>query len=403
MVEVNEITYVKPIKKTSVRYPTIDVIRGIAVLGILLINANYFSTITIERYNPLSHGEFTGLNYWIWALEMVFVKQRFMTVFSILFGAGVFLMVQSNINKGLNATQLHIKRMLWLVGIGAVHGYLVWDGDILVSYAFCGLVMYVFKNLSIKWLYVVATLFLLIPFRYTIQDIQNPPEITEEVHQFWFPKQEVLEQKKNANMGSWLEETPKRASVTFRRQTSDFISWTLWRVGGLFLIGIALIKSKFLTGERPLYIYVHTFWYSFLLSVPISCLGVYHYVMSNFNYTIFATSYSAVLYLASISMAFMYISGIIILVKKQIFQQALTQFERIGKIALSNYILQSILGTLIYFGYGFGFYGRVDRTFVVLSVVGIWAVNIVFTNYWLKRNKQGPLEYIWRTLTYGKS
>ncbi len=388
-----------PLKK---RIESLDIIRGFIILGIFIININYFSTITIERYHPTVHGNFNWLNQLIWVLEYTLVKQRLMTVFAILFGAGIYLMAKHNKNKGLKEAPLHFTRMFWLVIIGLIHAYLIWDGDILVSYALCGCVVYFLRNMSAKALIIIGTIMILIPFWGTFKTIVVNEPVPKEDLAFWNPDNELLQEALQSHQVSWTKETPGRIKTAFRRQTSDFITWSLWRVGGLMLLGMALMKLDVLTAKRPKKTYTRMLLVSAGIGLPISFYGTLFYMKSNYDFSVFIGLKSATFYFGGLILGFSYIALLILLVKSDGFKYIKKSFSALGKMALTNYIMQSVFGTLIFFGYGLGYWGKVDRTFLVLVILAVWVFQAIFSNYWMKHYNYGPLEWLWRSLIYRK-
>ena len=148
----------------STRITTIDVIRGVAVLGILLLNVQTFA-MPFEAYtNPTVYGDLEGLNYWVWYFTSLLGDQKFMTIFSMLFGTGLILFTDRLEQTGRPAVALHCRRMGWLLLIGLLHAYLIWYGDILVSYAICGLVVIWMRKLPSLWMLLIGIMLLIIPF-----------------------------------------------------------------------------------------------------------------------------------------------------------------------------------------------------------------------------------------------
>src|SRR5438132_1465135 len=124
------------------RITTLDALRGFALLGILTMNMQSFSMIGAAYFNPTAYGDLTGVNYWVWYLCAVFADSKFMTIFSMLFGAGIVLMTGRAEASGRRAALLHYRRMGVLLLFGLAHAYVLWPGDILYSYAICGCVLY---------------------------------------------------------------------------------------------------------------------------------------------------------------------------------------------------------------------------------------------------------------------
>src|SRR5262245_47254167 len=140
-----------PVEEASRIAPN-DVLRGFALLGILVMNIQSFSMIDVAYINPTAYGDLTGANYWVWVLCHVFADLKFMSIFSMLFGAGILLMTERVEARGGRAAPLHYRRMAWLVLFGLLHSFLLWTGDILYTYGLCGMVVYLFRKRSSRTL-----------------------------------------------------------------------------------------------------------------------------------------------------------------------------------------------------------------------------------------------------------
>ena len=147
----------------SDRIHILDILRGYALLAIMVMNIQYFSMIMSAYINPTAYGDFTGVNRWIWILSHLFADQKFMSLFSLLFGAGVLLFTDRLASKGNTSLGLHYRRTFWLFLIGIAHAYLLWYGDILVPYAICAIIVVLFRKLSPNLLSLIGVLLLLIP------------------------------------------------------------------------------------------------------------------------------------------------------------------------------------------------------------------------------------------------
>jgi uncharacterized protein len=145
------------------RIVSLDVLRGVAVLGILVMNIQSFSMPSAAYINPTAYGDLTGINKWIWIISHILASGKFMSIFSILFGAGVLIFIQNAQARGEKAFALHFRRMGWLLLFGLIHGYLLWSGDILVCYSLCGMVIWFFWNSSSGKLLRAALIFFLVP------------------------------------------------------------------------------------------------------------------------------------------------------------------------------------------------------------------------------------------------
>ncbi len=130
------------------RIASLDVLRGVALLGILPMNIQAFSMIGAAYVNPTAYGDFHGANYWVWFSCHLLADEKFMTIFSMLFGTGIYLMTSHIEAAGKNPTALHFRRMGWLILFGVLHAYLLWYGDILVNYGLCGLLAYCYRKMA---------------------------------------------------------------------------------------------------------------------------------------------------------------------------------------------------------------------------------------------------------------
>ena len=141
------IGYYGPVTQSD-RIVPIDVLRGFAVLGILVMNIQAFSMIGAAYFNPTAYGNFQGLNYAVWLISHLLADSKFMTIFSLLFGAGIVLMSERMESTGRKPTPVHYRRMVILLIIGIAHAYLLWDGDVLYAYAMCGILVFLFRRLK---------------------------------------------------------------------------------------------------------------------------------------------------------------------------------------------------------------------------------------------------------------
>src|SRR5687767_8777869 len=179
------------------RIEAIDVLRGIAVLGILLMNVQSFSMVESAYFNPTAYGNFEGVNVWAWVFTRLFADQKFMTLFSLLFGAGIILMSESALAAGRRPAPAHYRRMFVLLLVGLLHAYLLWYGDILTFYALCGMALFVARWWRPGILFGLGLAFLAVPslifaaIQYFLP--QFGPEVRHEFEQAWSPDAEAIE------------------------------------------------------------------------------------------------------------------------------------------------------------------------------------------------------------------
>ncbi|MBL4673964.1 MAG: hypothetical protein JKX81_17010 [Arenicella sp.] len=195
--------------KTQQRIISLDLLRGIAVLGILWMNIQSFSSPLAAYGNPTAYGDFSGANFYAWVIANVFAEFKFMTLFSILFGSGIAIFYNRASEKGFNAQALNTRRMQWLLLFGLIHGYFIWYGDILFIYAICGLIAVKFVNVSLKRQLVSASLMFMVPvlFIYLLSLLiaTGDTELMAELTRDWAPSEALLQQEISAYKGSWLD------------------------------------------------------------------------------------------------------------------------------------------------------------------------------------------------------
>ena len=393
-----------PVQETE-RIHAIDVLRGVAVLGILVVNIQSFSMPDATILNPTAYGELTGINRWVWLFTHVLFEQKFMTIFSMLFGAGILLMTGRLEHRGLRPGPVHDRRMIGLLVFGLLHAYLVWTGDILVCYAMCGFIVYLFRRREphslMLWgfgIIAVASLLSLI-FGWTMPHWSA--DSVADLAQSFTPSRETIAENLAAYRGSWLSQVTYRAPVAFQAQTFMFLVWGLWRAGGLMLVGMGLFKLGVLSAVRSSRFYWSLIAAALAIGIPVVLFGVRQNFDAGWNvkYSFFIGSQYN--YWASILVSLGWVGAVMLICKHGILRAATTRLAAVGRTAFSNYIFQSLVCTTIFYGHGFGLYGRIDRAGQILIVIGVSAVEIAVSPWWLRRFRFGPLEWAWRSLTYG--
>jgi uncharacterized protein len=386
------------------RLPSLDFLRGIAVLGILILNIQTFAMIESAYLNPTANAELTGLNRWIWIFSYLFGDQKFMTLFSLLFGAGIVLFSNRAQSKGQSAAALHYRRVGWLLIFGLIHAYVFWYGDILVPYALCALLIFLLRNVGPWKLFILGLIVLSVSSGlYFLSGYSLPywpQEAYQGVMQAWQPSTELIENEIQAMRGGWLEQMSKRVPASFYFQTFIFFFWSFWRVSGLMLIGMALFKWGILSAQRSRRFYV---WMSVIglgIGLPLVAFGIIKKFEVNWlmDYAMFfGMQYN---YWGSLLVSAGYIGIIMLISRSEGWQGFREPFMAVGKMAFSNYFMQTIICTFLFYGHGLGLFERVNRLTHILIVLTIWILQLLFSTWWLKRFRFGPLEWLWRSLTY---
>ncbi|MGD9401177.1 MAG: DUF418 domain-containing protein [bacterium] len=388
------------------RISSIDVLRGVALLGILIMNIQSFSMIMAAYLNPTAYGDLTGANWWVWTLSNIFANEKFISIFSMLFGAGIVLMTERAEARGANPRKLHISRSIWLIVIGLLHAYLLWYGDILFTYGVCALIVFAGRKVRPRKLIVIGLIvfsvaFLLFMFfGFSLQFW--PEENRVESMRNWMPTAEQVAEELAAYRGGWLEQMPVRVSSAIALQTFILLILEGWRVCGLMLIGMALFKMGVLSAARSLRFYANMVWIGYGAGLPLVIAGTANNFAAgwSFEYSMFYGSQWN--YWGSIFVAMGHVGLVMLLCRSGLFERLKRVLAAFGRMALTNYLMQTVICTSIFYGHGLGLFGRVERWQQILFVLAIWAVQLIYSPLWLRRYRFGPAEWVWRSLTYGK-
>ena len=392
-----------PVAETA-RIDAIDVLRGVALLGILVMNIQSFAMPQAAYFNPTAYGDLEGANLRVWLAGRMLADQKFMTIFSMLFGAGIVLMAGRAAATAV-PRRVHYRRMGWLLVIGLLHAHLLWHGDILFLYAVCGMLVYPLRRLAPVRLLALGTALLAVASVYSVGSGLSLPHWPEEARAgfttyVWQPTPEMIESELAAFRGDWLAQQPFRSSGALGFETVFLLSWGLWRAGGLMLIGMALFKGDVFSARRSGRFYAVLIAAAAAVGLPLQAYGLYldfargwtvwsFFIGMQFNYW------------PSVAVSLGYV-GLVMLACRTAALKPLTRpFAAVGRTALTNYLLQTILCTTIFYGHGLGWFGSVDRLGQVGVVAGVWALQLVASPLWLRRFRFGPAEWAWRSLTYG--
>ena len=386
------------------RILSLDLLRGIAILGILPMNIQAFSMIGPAYVNPTAFGDLHAANLWVWLVSHVFADEKFISIFSMLFGAGILLTTERIELSGRRSLGFHLRRMAWLILFGLLHGYLLWSGDILFDYGVCGLLVYLFRKRTPRALLVTGMLIfavaplLLAVFRWSFP--YWPLDQQQGLRQSWHFNTLQAAQQTASYRGGWLEEMHARIPDTAQAETIIFGTFSLWRELGLMLVGMALLKLGVLTAQRPTAFYRRMFWWGLFLGLPITIFGTWRDFAHHWEFVYGFFIGQQYNYWASLALAFAWIGLAMGIAHRAPVGGITRRIAAVGRMAFSNYILDSLLCTALFYGYGFGLFGKVSRVGQLGVVMAIWMVQLGISPVWLKRFQFGPLEWLWRSLTY---
>jgi uncharacterized protein len=380
---------------------SLDVLRGVAILGILLMNIQSFAQPSYD--SPLAYGDFRKANLAAWLFCRIFANLKFLSIFSMLFGAGLYLFTSRIEATGKSSAWLHYRRMAVLLSFGLIHGYILWSGDILAHYGFCGMLLYPFRKLSIRPLLLIGGMLTVVPLIGGIVYLRTmSPSEQQDFESELHPNSAAINQRLATYRGSWLTQESDRVSQTREFETTVFAWEYFWREIGLMFVGMALFKIGVFSAKLSRGVYQAMVAAGILVGVPLTLFAFYcNYKIAWQSQQIYIRG-EALDYISSLFVAFGWV-GVIMLLCKASYGMALQRSLRcVGRSAFSNYILQTVICSLLFYGDGFSLYGRVSRGGQLAIVVLIWAVQIALSNLWFRFYQMGPLESLWRSLTYWK-
>jgi len=377
----------------------IDVIRGLALCGLPLIHALEFgfSEVPLSVPDELSPGD-----QFFWYVVAIFAVGKFISLFGLLFGAGIVLATRRADDLGQPVAARFSRRFGVLFLIGLMHAYLIWYGDILVPYALIGFLVFWGRRWSIRWLcsfgVVLLAVFpltslllglLAIGFEVDLSGMTEDDAETEKFDEWW----------KQSFEGGWLEQMPARALAAFVIQLVGIPLYLVWFSGGLMFLGMAGARTGYLLGEKSVGLYRKLA----LICVPAGLLlGVIGKIIakSQMDRTELLMTFLFVGYGAILVTACGYLNLLLWWSKRSPGGAVWNSLADVGQMALSNYLLQSILFGLIFHGHGLGLSDELPYGVVLLVCPILWLIGISVSRWWLDRYRFGPVEWLWRRLTY---
>jgi uncharacterized protein len=395
------------------RWDSIDTLRGVAVLGIFLMNIPTFAMTGAAFFNPPVAGGFEGGDYATWLVSHLFFDMKMMAIFSMLFGAGIVLMAERLIETGRRPAGVHYRRMLWLLAIGLAHAYLIWFGDILVPYALVGMMVYPLRRLSPRWLAVIgccvlpvsmAMFGLMQAFFELMRGATSGPmaEAWPETKLMFIPTEASLEAERQKVMGGFVHRVAATAPGVAMMQITVFAIYTLWRAAGLMLLGMALHKWGVFKAERSTRFYATMVLAGGLLGGGLVAAGVVVNHRNGFDPVAFFGVVGWFNYVGSVGVALAWVGLVMLACKAAALGPVRRVLAAVGQMAFTNYLMQSVIAAFIFYGWGLGHYGQLSRVELVPIVLGVWAFQLIASPLWLKWFRFGPMEWLWRSLTYWK-
>lgn len=392
------------------RIAEMDVLRGFALLGILLMNAEFFFRPMQGIYLGLDRS-LTGADAVAAWLVMTLVQGKFYTLFSMLFGMGFALQLERAAARGAEFGGVYTRRLVALAVFGLVHGLLIWAGDILLPYALVGFTLLLFRRTPVERLPRWAAGLMLTPvllmglFVGMGSLAASNPVARKQIERAQVENErQVLDRAARATEvysgGTHAERTRQRVDdVVQQIQFLPFFSLTLL---GFFLLGAWFVRSGTMTrpaDHLPRWRRMRAIGLG--VGVPLATLAMllgYGDGLLRLSGRVYLAS--TVMAVAALLLSFGYLAGVVLLVQRSEWRSRLAPLAAAGRMALTNYILQSVVMTAIAYSWGLGLFGRVPRAAQIPLALTVWGGNLAFSVWWLGRFRFGPLEWLWRSITY---
>ena len=392
--------------KTSERYVILDTLRGFAILGICAANYPEFSLYTFQGKEITDAMPTAGIDRVLRFMLYFLVDGKFYTLFSLLFGIGFSIIISNAARKGVNGFRIFYRRMALLTLIGFLHLMFIWSGDILMLYALLGMCLPLLRNVSDRGLLRTAAFFLLLPIAVdAVTQVLGVSLSAPAVREQWryCDRYGITEE----NFGYWLRDATSYGDMfKFLIQgawvrVQEFVDGNRYfKVFGLFVLGFYIGRNRMyadLAARKPLLRRVTVI--GLAAGLPLSLL----YAWSCMNGHPLGNAVHTAIYTVSVyPLGLAYMCGMCLMYLRH---KDLAVWRRLaypGRMALTNYIGQSVIGALLFYGIGLGLGASFGLVQTELVVAGVYLFQMAFSRVWLRFFRFGPLEWIWRMLTYGR-
>ncbi|WP_455662604.1 DUF418 domain-containing protein [Pradoshia sp.] len=386
------------------RMAHLDMIRGLALLGILIANMALYASPSI--YMNLINKEWwtSGPDIIVKQFIYIAVDYKFISIFSFLFGVGFILFLQNAEKKGRSGLMLFIRRLVVLLLFGLLHSYLIWFGDILLLYAILGFALLVFYRRKLHTLLYTAFGLLIIPAIWVAAHTFLPEFVpwglplgpmVEEANQLLSESAAVY------SGGTYGEIFQQRLVDLSYMQNSSLLTVPL--TFAMFLLGAYGWQKGWLRDpETHVAVIWKIWWWSGGVGLLFLAFQLWLYYTVDAAQSGFNNSHWAGILISGPSIALFYMTSLLLLIRRPFFRKLFTPLEAAGRMALTNYLIQSFICTFLFYSYGFGWYGQITPSIGLGLSLLIFAIQVWVSGIWLRYFRFGPFEWVWRSLTYGK-
>lgn len=379
------------------RITALDALRGAAVLGLLPVHIQLFAMPVAARSNPTLYGDLDGANATVRLATYILADGKFIAIFAMLFGAGIAMLARRREEAGMSAARHHYRRMAALGVLGVLHAYLVWYGDMLVTFALCGAMVFVHRELSPVRAIAAGGLFLVVAPLVSGALAWTSPDVVAQA-QAWSDSPEAIAREVLAYRGHWLLQQSHRVPTAWTFQTSYLALRGVWQTSGLMLLGMGLFRLGVLAGDRS------ARWYTALAAIgfgagsPLLIVSALRSSQRGWDLRDHMLVGFHFEYWGNLLVGLGWVGAILLTDRRGHVPHAVVA---VGRTALSNYLLASILCTTVFYGHGLGLFGSVGRVGQLAVVAAVWAIQLVVSRWWIERFATGPVEWAVRWAAYG--
>ena len=425
-------THPTPVAQAD-RIVAVDTLRGVALLGILLMNIPYFAMP--ERFSDAYHSDTDSPSFWASFVITVLFEGKMRALFSMIFGAGILLFIERKKKAGVSYKGLFFSRMGWLVVFGLIHAHvLLWMGDILYAYGAIGMLAFLFRNMKAKYLvwgvpivavvgFIANTIFfqhvrnIRLEYNEAIAHQKQLKPLSaeqkaaivswQEMEKEFLPDQKLIDEHTASMKGDYSAVASYVRPLSWDGQTK-YLAFSIGDILALLMLGMALYKWKFFSGGWSLKQYKQTVIIGYGIGLPLVLISFYHSFLET------PGSAADILYLETntvpwwgiiypfqrILLVMAHASAILLMIRAGVFKWLMFRLSAVGQMAFTNYIMHTVICTLFFFGYGLNYFAELQYYQLFYLVAAIWILQLILSPIWLKYFLFGPLEWLWRTLTY---
>lgn len=431
-----------PVEEQERAY-TLDVLRGVSVLGIFIVNI-LFMAYTTHEAQDWSWSDLSPADGLARGFITFFGEMKFITLFSLLFGMGLAIQHQRAEARQRPLGRVYIRRLFLLLALGLAHGFLLWYGDILATYAILGFIAYACRNVSTKRLLITAIILMLVPVvgvggcgiafpeamkgqnsswaelaeaarRQVERSQTSAPAVAKSGEETvttqsashdddpmvrfyeWMAREKEIYQS-----GSWSEITAHRAVTYLIVLFFVCLLMFSWRCLALFLLGICAVRAGlFMDRAEHAPLYRRLIAVGLAIGLPLQAVALWTHFGNSREFGLLIVNFTC-LYLGSLGFSAAYAGAVTLMCLKDNWRLRMKPVAAVGRMALTNYLTHSILAALLFHAYGFGFFGRITYWQGLLVVFTVFAMQLIVSPLWLRAFRFGPAEWLWRCAAYGR-